>query len=374
MNIIDHRILIPAAPEVIWKYLSDIRNNPRWQVNCKEITLLTSAQTSPAPGLRWRATSPNGRQYVAEITAWYERLGYEYTFVDGTGYKRNKGQIRLQEIAEGTVVQWTFQYELGGLLGGLRNSLSRRRAVENEMIDSLRALYKVITKLSEAMPESYSSRSLMRDAPDVAERSQYKPRHPSVFDREKEQKAALAGEPQPDLIDEPPVADDDTRPRPATTETSTVDDHERFARPPEFRAVAPEPAPDAPFTPPAADEPAAPSSPTAEPDGAPPVADLTHSPATDDASVLQPVTHLPTPDIEEPDTSKLDTAKVSVFDLFGVPKPSETQEMRAIASVMPEAITPPMPAAASALNHSGGARVGLRARLRRQIVPLRRNT
>ena len=136
MNIIDHRILVPKSPELIWEYISSLDKNPTWQVECQSIALLSSRQDGA--GTRWRYSNPKGHEFVIEVTAWYEGLGYEYTLVDGTSYRENKGRIRLQEIAEGTVIQWTFTYEMDGLLGGVRNAVLHKRQLENVMVDSLK--------------------------------------------------------------------------------------------------------------------------------------------------------------------------------------------------------------------------------------------
>src|SRR5215213_728479 len=181
MTTIDHRILIPAAPDVVWNYVSDITHNPDWQVDCTDVIFLTSRREGP--GLRWRYAAPGGHEMVIAITAWYNGLGYEYYFVDGTPFRENKGRIRLQEIPEGTIVQWTFTYELGGLLGGMRNSLGMRRQIDQTISDSLKTLWQKI-KQSTGASRVLEPKSLMRDAPDVEARSAYQPRHPSVVDVE----------------------------------------------------------------------------------------------------------------------------------------------------------------------------------------------
>src|SRR5687768_12356722 len=117
MNTIDAAIHIPAPPRVVWDYISDITNNTRWQIDCRSVTFLTSKKEGP--GTRWRTTSDKGNDQVVEITAWYEGLGYQYTFIDGAPFRESIARIRLQEIPEGTVVQWTLTYEAGGVLGGL---------------------------------------------------------------------------------------------------------------------------------------------------------------------------------------------------------------------------------------------------------------
>jgi hypothetical protein len=223
MTTIDHRILIPAPPDVVWEYVSDITRNPDWQVDCTEVIFLTSRREGP--GLRWRYATPGGHELVIAVTAWYNGLGYEYYFVDGTAFRENKGRIRLQEIPEGTIVQWTFTYELGGVLGGMRNSLGMKRQVDQTIAESLKTLWQKI-KQSSGAARTLEPKSLMREAPDVEARSAYQPRHPSVVEGEKPLRSAATPTPmkieppiwdddaQPiHIYDEPPVVEDDTRPR-----------------------------------------------------------------------------------------------------------------------------------------------------------------
>ncbi len=227
MTTIDHRILIPAGPEAVWEYVSDITHNPDWQIDCAEVIFLTSRREGP--GVRWRYSAPSGHECVIAVTAWYNGLGYEYYFVDGVPYKENKGRIRLQEIPEGTIVQWTFTYEIGGLLGGMRNSLGVSRSVDFTISESLKTLYQKI-KASGAAARPHESKSLMRDAPNVDARSAYQPRHPSVIDDDERAPARPAPKapsraPEPPVregdgqrirvVAEPPVAEDDTRRRKA---------------------------------------------------------------------------------------------------------------------------------------------------------------
>ncbi|MBC7811883.1 MAG: SRPBCC family protein, partial [Burkholderiales bacterium] len=178
MKTLDQRILIPAPPGVVWAYISDISNNPTWQSDCQNVVFLSQRRTGP--GVRWRYASNNGGEYVVETTAWYQGFGYEYTFIDGAPFKHSQGRIRLQEIAEGTVVQWTFMYDAGGPLGAFRDLLGLQRRLENEMVESLKTLWKRITKAGAAGP-NFEAKSLMRDAPDAEQRSQYKPRYPTAI-------------------------------------------------------------------------------------------------------------------------------------------------------------------------------------------------
>ena len=73
MTTIDHRILIPAAPDVVWDYISDISRNPEWQVDCREVIFLTSRREGP--GLRWRYATPGGSECVVVRDGVVQRLG-----------------------------------------------------------------------------------------------------------------------------------------------------------------------------------------------------------------------------------------------------------------------------------------------------------
>jgi hypothetical protein len=230
MHTIDQRILIPTPPDIIWSLISDIARNPDWQEDCRSVSFLTSRREGP--GTRWRFTTEKGREAVAEIIAWYQGLGYEYNFIDGMPYRENKGRIRLQEIPEGTVVQWTFSYDLGGPLGGMRNALGTSRQLENAMAASLKTLWREANRLSASERDVIDAKSLIREAPDVEARSQYKPRHASALDEAAEaaheagaaaeSKVEAAAEVQPEVLpaividaDEPPITIEDTQPHPA---------------------------------------------------------------------------------------------------------------------------------------------------------------
>ncbi len=225
MTTIDHRILIPAPPDVVWDYISDITHNPDWQIDCRDVIFLTSRREGP--GVRWRYTKPDGHESVVAVSAWYNGLGYEYYYVDGMPFRENKGRIRLQEIPEGTIVQWTFTYELGGLLGGMRNALGVSRDVDHTIADSLKTLWQKIKQSSGTVSRVYEAKSLMRDAPDVEARSNYQPRHPShsgQADGEAQEHEPMLEPPireddgQPiSIISEPPIKEGDTRPRVGVT-------------------------------------------------------------------------------------------------------------------------------------------------------------
>lgn len=440
MDVIDHGIQIPASPERVWHIISDINRFPEWHVDCSSVAFLTSLRSGP--GTRWRFVNKRGSEYVLEITSWYDRLGYEYRYVDGVSFKENRGMIRLQEVPEGTIVQWTFSYQPGGVFS--RSSLGGKRAINNVMIDSLRTLYKYIARPGESK-DRFEAKSLMRDAPDAEARARYVPRHPSTLAENESPRHAASAErysfgtepapniPNPPFLDpfyEPPIAQDDTRPRPAIHESIpsepinitpfAIDEPDFikdqpdsvFARRPSDTIKLDQPAP----------PPAAPTPPGTidlstldTPDEAIPLSsspeiprsetvDLSQEPLPWKVSTqAQPTENLPyLPHIPESDP-ETDTSKVSVFELFGLPKPSETQEMRTVnaessASEMPPRKTdsstiqlslstpPSAPMSESAFSvqtslasrvedspspHYPG-RIGLRQRQRRQLVKLRR--
>jgi len=217
MTTIDHRILIPANTQVVWDYISNLSRNPKWQVDCRSVTFLT--QKHDGPGTRWRMASESGREYVLEVTAWYKGLGYEYQYVDGANFQENIGRVRLQEIPEGTIVQWTFTYELPGIFSGLRDSLGTRRQIDHLIADSLRKLYLQIKAAGGGT--LIEPKSLMRDAPDVEARSHYQPRHPVVTPEKPDGEpfdeplvpAPEAPSVRPGMFDfdEPPIYDDDAQ-------------------------------------------------------------------------------------------------------------------------------------------------------------------
>ncbi len=393
MTILDHRILIPKSPEKIWEFLSDLSQNSAWQVDCKSVSLLTTKHTGA--GVRWRYTTTGGRSYVAEITAWYDGLGYEYTFVDGAPFRESKGRIRLQEIAEGTVVQWTLTYETSGMLAGVRNAVGLKRQLEGAMIDSLKNLWKVLQKV---MPEDKPRevKSLMRDAPDYESRTQYRPRHQPI----KPEIVSDAAEPSfVSSIVEPPISADDTRPRAPVTVDSPAAASEYTAS----KTTMPVDNPDTGRV-----EPVVypilsvklddardfiPRQPVENP-----TLDLSDTarratqeiqqivvPSEPDASVEVPEPTPENPDeiippleaklstVESssavPDTVKMATGEMSVFELFGLPRPSQTQEVSRV--IIPEPVASVI---AAPITISLQPRIGLRLVMRRKRVSIRRPT
>ncbi len=411
-TIIDHAINIPAPTQIVWALISNPEQFPRWQSDCQRVAFLTTQRRGK--NTRLRCMGDSGKEYVMEISAWYEGLGYEYKIVDGAPYESNQGRLRLQEIAEGTVVQWTFSYSLAGVLGSLRN-MGVRRAAESQVVDSLRNLYRFVRD-SAGENNIKLVKSLMQDAPDVDQRATYMPRHPTQYDEERIRQTGGTARPVPlqrttirPIMDEPLPAEDDTqrnRPvtppaaaarieapaiQPTTPQPPIAAPNAQYARPinptepPAVRPAAPRPEsrPTRPPTetrrdysttiPPVPDRtrestqsqaavrpPAAPPTeqrPAAQipvpipmpaaridinPLTTPPPLDMRPLPATEANRPPTSATRTPpaVPPVSEKAAVSTDTGKMSVFELFGLPKPSETQQMKAVNLPLPRTDTP----------------------------------
>lgn len=320
MNVIDHAILIPASPEFIWRFLGDITQNANWQEDCINISFLTTQHEGK--GARWRYSTSKGKDVIVEISAWYDTLGYEYTVVEGSSVSTNQGRIRLQEIAEGTLVQWTFNYEVDGMLSGLRNSIGLKRSLTNHIQDSLRNLYKLVQQETGGI-STHEAKASLREAPDVEERSTYQPRHPSSISEDREADTYPESEyPSEqsiqyainDTITEPPVADDDTKPNPVVQGTEEIEVIESTSLASLLSVNEP----------PVADDDTKPNEPIEESPAVQPdeIEDFTETEMATTSPKLEPII--------EPKVDIRDTSRISVFDVFGLQKPSEKQDMKAI--------------------------------------------
>ncbi len=186
----------------------------------------------------------------------------------------------------------------------------------------------------------------MQDGLDYEARARYKPRHPSLARTEQTDESAAAP-----LIPEPPISEEDTRPKiSAVPESAPLDepnfltDMSRFEPPRE--SIVSERARDS-----ARHE-----------------IETTEETSIPEQSILA----------EQTDLSLLDTAQISVFDVFGLPKPSETQEMKAISvQETPAAITTQSTslraeATTVELPYESAGRVGRRVIARRNLINVRR--
>lgn len=315
LTVIDHAIAIPARPQAVWDIIRDITRNPLWQSDSQRVQFLTT--THHGRSTRWRSTSQSKQEQVFEITAWYEGLGYEYRIVDGTQYDNNRGRIRLQESPEGTIVQWSFSYDLGGMFSNLKNNLGLKGRADKHIVTSLRQLYTHIkeTKGDENLiPEQ--SKTFLKQAPNVQERASYEPRHPSktqevaAIDPHASFKPPIttSASASATIIDEPPLSDEDTRPNPSVATSPTLSE-------PSFLQALPKDVDPLPML--EQDTRDTGSYPAIEPDEDP-LATIIEKRAT-----VQPVLPSATSTSE---VSKLDTAEVSVFEVFGLEKPSDTQK------------------------------------------------
>ncbi len=165
MYTIDQRILVKTPGFALWGFISNFENNLQWHHDCTAISFLSQKRQGVAT--RWRQTTDNRLEMVFEILTWYDGLGFEYQFIDGHRYKACIGRVRLQEIAEGTLLQWTLQYELKGILGGVQNRLGMNSTIQNEMYVSLKSLAKLGNTIGSL--ENYAPKSLMKDGSLVPE-------------------------------------------------------------------------------------------------------------------------------------------------------------------------------------------------------------
>ncbi len=312
MNVIDLEILIPASPEFIWRFMGDLAALPQWQENVSSVSFLSTQREGR--GTRWRASADNNSDTVVEISAWYDTLGYEYSVKDGTSFGENQGRIRLHEVTDGTLIRWTFQYELKGVFGGLRNAMRIKRGTTNQIQASLRNLHQLILQESGGI-STHEAKASVQEAPDVSERSAYKPRHPSVFhDPALEELAASETDTdrQPAFYEFeteveplPAVVDTDTKPNPVVLSPGfglEMEPEPEVApddtKPVELEALFPE----ASLPPP---QPAAP-------------------PPAEERELVEVA--LPERPSLQPRENR-DTAELSVFEIFGLQRPSEAREL-----------------------------------------------
>ena len=316
MNVIDLEILIPASPEFIWRFLGDPAALPQWQEDVTSVSFLSTQREGQ--GTRWRASSEKANDVVVEVSAWYDTLGYEYRLLDGTSFQENQGRIRLHEVTDGTLVRWTFQYELSGVLGGLRNAMRLKRGTTNLLQTSLRNLHQLILQESGGI-STHEAKASVREAPAVDERLSYQPRHPSAFhEPAQEDDGDSATDKQPVLYDEfdevpaPDVADTDTKPNPVVLSTG----HEEA---PPLAEVAPDDTKPIRVSPSVVQAPATPEPRLPEPRLPQPSIEA-ESRRDPPVALPEPVAAPPAP---SPRNETRDTAHLSVFEIFGLRRPSE---------------------------------------------------
>ncbi len=314
MHVIDLEIMIPASPDFIWRFLGDIATAAEWQDGVIAVSFLTTQHEGK--GARWRYSQAKGSDIIFEAAAWYDTLGYEYTIVDGAGFGNNQGRIRLQEVTNGTLVRWTFNYESGGMLGGLRNAMRLKRNTTRQIQESLRNLHNLVQKDTGGI-STHSARPTVREAPDADERSIYQPRYPTTFNdpaSEANGDEAVPEDLQPvayaldeDADPAPGQTDGDTKPNPVVLGGDGLLDMESQKNEIE-----------------AATEPIDAEIVNIEPD------DLKEVIEAPDRSANEPVEAIsinrPVPARAQRDS--VDTSTLSVFEIFGLQKPSETRDLQ----------------------------------------------
>ncbi len=316
MNVIDLEILIPASPEFIWRFMGDLSAIPQWYEEVLSVSFLSTQREGR--GTRWRHSTVKGNDVIVEISAWYDTLGYEYRIVDGTKFIENQGRLRLQEVADGTLVRWTFEYAPGGMLGGIRNTMRLKRNTTNQIQDSLRNLHQLIMQESGGI-STHEAKASMQAAPDVSERLSYRPRHPSTFQDDAEHDGV---EDDTTLSERFPLAYDlelEPEPLPQLVETDTKPNPVVLGAGDELIADQ-EPAPELDDTRPVevetllAEVPP-PEIPSPQPEPESIVAEQSlPDPLPDPAPSVAPV-------VAKAD----DSSHLSVFEIFGLQKPSEAR-------------------------------------------------
>lgn len=215
MALIDQRILIPAPMATVWEILSDHTLLPQWRVDCQAVSILSTHRIGQ--GVRRRITPKRGKDFLEDFKAWYNGFGYEYQIVDSKTYKYNLTRLRLQATPDGTIVQWTIEYDIKGFWSRLLGSRRRRYLLEKNVIDSLRELRRYVVAKGIPIDDDYRTKAGVQDAPDVQKRAAYGAQLFSQVEATEqvenatgENKAVLASDKTSDEIAEPPVRIDDT--------------------------------------------------------------------------------------------------------------------------------------------------------------------
>lgn len=167
MTVIDERVLIAASVEYVWVYLTEPAHISKWNRGAKQLSMLTTR--ADGVGSRRRCVSTHGQSVVEEITAWLPPYGYEYQIIDGP-YARFTGRLRLQAVPEGTQIQWLIDYDLRGVLARLRDRFRYRRRMNGQIRDSLRALRRLIEASGVRLDLAKQAKVVMQADPGVAAR------------------------------------------------------------------------------------------------------------------------------------------------------------------------------------------------------------
>ena len=350
VTLIDQRILIDAPPPIIWEFVSDPYRLAQWHAGYNSVSVLTTQQTGLGTRRRCAVTG-GGKDVIEQITAWVDGLGYEYEFVEGGPYRLMRGRIRLQPGPDGTGVQWTVEYRPKGPLGLLRDWLGGRKQFAAMMAASLRELRQQVNALGLRMDDTYRARLGIQGRLNVTERAHYQRRHPvpgadspapapvaesapppggevtapeppAAPPQAPPERAVLAAEAEPaapaplapaEPVPLPPVI----APPGATAPPGDAEpDYQRVTPPRGIPAVQRPPAGDAPS--PFA-RPVSPGEKMARPQPAPP-------PDAPSPALPGDRERADRPETLPPPTPKTDTGEISIWEVFGLRRPSERDE------------------------------------------------
>lgn len=210
MTLIDQRILIPAPIQTVWQIIADHHQLPQWRSDVTTVSILSTK--SDTVGTRRRIT-PTGshKDIIEEITAWYAGVGYEYHLIQGSTFKNFISRVRLQSTPDGTIVQWTIAFDIGGPLKRILSGRRRRKRLENITATSLRQLRRHVEQLGITLDQNYRDRRSIQKAPDA----QYRAEYGAKLSAQGEQAPPVAQSKRDSLAqtlaaEEPPVHIDDT--------------------------------------------------------------------------------------------------------------------------------------------------------------------
>lgn len=354
MTLIDRRILITAPPQVVWEVLEDHQSLAKWRNDCQSVSLLTTKGN--AVGARRRVRPRLGKDFIEEITVWYDGLGYEYTIVEGSPYKTYTARIRLQATPDGTIVQWTILFQTKSLLGRLLGNRRHRGRLSRLCEDSLRRLRRHVEGLGIGIDDKYRSKVGVRPGPSIDERQSIGAKRLAAEQARRlanaSREISTAMDVLPTVADiqknaEPPIRKEDTPIIAAVEPPSFIKDEltpislKVSAEPPKpadsLEDTRPNPAISlGSDTPQEASLPTTPEKVSADDhalESKAPTVESVPTPSSIFTPTLEEESKPRRPDLPSP-TGKRDTGEVSIWDVFGV-KPPSTAEIK-LAELSPE--------------------------------------
>lgn len=215
MALIDQRILIPAPMSTVWEILADHTTLSQWRSDCRAVSILSTHHVGQ--GVRRRISPQRGKDFLEDFKAWYNGFGYEYQVVDSKTYKYNLSRVRLQATPDGTIVQWTIEFDAKGFWAQLLGGRRRRYVLEKTVVESLRELRRYVVSKGVPLDSEYRTKASVQDAPDVQKRAAYGAQLFSqveateqVEDATGSHKPVIISASESPIIQEPPVRVEDT--------------------------------------------------------------------------------------------------------------------------------------------------------------------